>query len=50
MKHKVIWGGGLAHIGAWTIFPWIRTDKDGWYFSWGVLRLARFVKEDDDID
>ena len=50
MKYKVVWGGGLAHIGAWTIFPWIRTDKSGWYFSWGFLRLARFVAEDNGIN
>lgn len=50
MKYKVVWVAGIAHIRSWTIFPWIRTDKRGWYFSWGFLHLNRFVAEYDDIN
>jgi len=43
MEYKLLWTVGIPHIRAWTIFPWIRTDKNGWYFSWGFLRIARIV-------
>jgi hypothetical protein len=50
MHKKVVWVCGMAHIRAWPIFPWIQTDRYGWYFSWLFIRIGRFSKYRGEIE
>lgn len=50
MKPFVIWQYGIKHIGSWTVFPWIKTDKDGWGFTWLFIFVSRFRITEDELD